>query len=311
MSTSRSNGTKSNSNSNSGNGHGTKPSKKGSSWRSVRMPQHGSVARTLQQRYSLRLHGLFIGSFTLLLMWCTSHVQMLVGVDSLALRYAVTLSVGYLAYLLVLRAWAARLVRRREHNDSADGSLELPDVSWPSGGSPSGGGGGGGNVPLPRTGGGNFGGGGASGDYGGGWTSGLSNAGSSGSSGSEGSALGDLASGAADAIGSADEGAVVVVPVVAIFLIGAALLFGAGALAMLFFGWDVLLTVAVELAFSVATARVAVGVEREGWLGAAVRLTWKPLLGALLCAVALGATIDHFLPDVQSLPQALRAIQGR
>ena len=267
------------------------------------MPHHGTVARTLQQRYSLRWHGLLIGSFTLLLMWCTSHVQMLLGVESLALRYFVTLSVGYLGYLLVLRAWAARLVRqeRASHHDGS--SLDVPDVSWPSGSS----GGGSGQVPLPRTGGGDFGGGGASGDFGGAWTQGLS----SGGSGSDSSALGDLASGAADAIGSADEGAVVVVPVVAIFLIGAAILFGAGSLAMLFFGWDVLLTVAVEIAFSVATARAAVGVEREGWLTAAVRLTWKPLLGALVCAVVLGATIDHFMPGVQSLPQAVRVIQGQ
>ena len=143
--------------------------------------------------------------------------------------------------------------------------------------------------------------------FGGGWTQGLSSEGS----GSDSSVLGDIAGGAADALGSADEGAVVVVPVVAIFLIGAALILGAGSLAMLFFGWDVLLTVAVEIAFSVATARAAVGVEREGWLGAAVRLTWKPLLGALVCAVLLGATIDHFLPHVHSLPEALRVIQGR
>ena len=284
-----------------------------SNWRSVRMPHH-HVARTLQQRYSLRLHGMLIGSFTLLLMWCTSHVQMVLGVDTLALRYLVTLSVGYLAYLLVLRAWAARLVRRRESSGDSGGG-DLPDL-WPNGNSSGGGtssGGGGGQMPLPRTGGGDFGGGGASGDFGGGWTSGLSNAGSGGSSSasSDSSALGDLASGAADAIGSSDEGAVVVVPVVAIFLIGAALIFGAGSLAMLFFGWDVLLTVAVELAFSVATARAAVGVERQGWLTAAVRLTWKPLLGALACAVVLGATIDHFMPDVQSLPQAVRVLQGR
>ena len=71
------------------------------------------------------------------------------------------------------------------------------------------------------------------------------------------------------------------------------------------------LDVAVEIAFSVATARAAVGVEREGWLSAAVRLTWKPLLGALVCAVLLGVTIDHFLPHVHSLPEALRVIQGR
>ena len=277
--------------------------KSSSTWRSVRMPHHGAVARTLQQRYSLRWHGLLIGSFTLLLMWATSHLQMVLGVDSLALRYLVTLSVGYVGYLLVLRAWAARLVRR--DGSSGDGSVELPDISWPSGNSPSGGG----QVPLPRTGGGDFGGGGASGDFGGSWAQALPRGGSS--AGSESGALGDLASGAADAIGSADEGAVVVVPVVAIFLIGAALILGAGSLAMLFFGWDVLLTVAVEIAFSVATARAAVGVEREGWLSAAVRLTWKPLLGALVCAVLLGATIDHFLPHVQSLPEALRVIQGR
>ena len=278
--------------------------KSSSTWRSVRMPHHGAVARTLQQRYSLRWHGLLIGSFTLLLMWATSHLQMVLGVDSLALRYLITLSVGYVGYLLVLRAWAARLVHR--DGSSGDGSsVELPDISWPSGNSPSGGG----QVPLPRTGGGDFGGGGASGDFGGSWAQALPRGGSS--TGSESGALGDLASGAADAIGSADEGAVVVVPVVAIFLIGAALILGAGSLAMLFFGWDVLLTVAVEIAFSVATARATVGVEREGWLSAAVRLTWKPLLGALVCAVLLGATIDHFLPHVQSLPEALRVIQGR
>lgn len=253
--------------------------KKTSNWRSVRMP-HASVAHSLQQRYSLRCHGLLIGSFTLLLMWAASHLQMWLGMDSLALRYALTLSAGYLGYLLVLRLWAARLVRRQhapEGGDSVAEGLNLAtDLPWPSGG------GGGARVPLPRSG-----------------------------SGSESSALGDIASGAADAIGSADEGAVVVVPVVAIFLIGAALILGAGSLAMLFFGWDVLLTVAVEIAFSVATARAAVGVEREGWLSAAVRLTWKPLLGALVCAVLLGATIDHFLPHVHSLPEALRLIQGR
>ena len=275
-----------------------KENRRRSGWGSVRM-RHQEVERTLRQRYSLRLHGLLIGSFTLLLMWLTSHLQMRLGVETLALRYLVTLSVGYLGYLLVLRWWAARLVRQRRNDDG--GSFDLPDL-WPNGGSSSGGSGscGGSAPPLPRTGDGDFGGGGASGHFNGGGGS------SSGSS----SALGDLASGAADAIGSADEGAVVVVPVVAIFLIGAALVLGAGSLALLFFVWDVLLTVAVELAFSYATARAAVGVEREGWLAAAVRLTWKPLLGALLCAVALGATIDHFLPEVQSLPQAVRVLQS-
>lgn len=274
--------------------------KKTSNWRSVRMPNRQGVVSTLKRRYSLRLHGFLIGSFILLLMWCASHVQMLLGVDSLALRYFLTLSVGYLGYLLVLRAWAERLVRSEKpsQGDAADVHVDLPAPgSNSSGGS--------GQMPLPRSGGGgDFAGGGASGDLGGGWMSALSDVGSSAGS------AGDAASGAADALGSLDEGAVVVVPVVAIFLIGAAVIFGAGALAMLFFGWDALLAVAVELAFSVATARVAMGVEREGWLSAAVRLTWKPLLGALFFAVALGATIDYFAPEAKSLPQVVRAITG-
>ena len=278
---------------------------KASNWRSVRMPHH-EVARTLTQRYNLRWHGLLIGSFTLALMWGTSHLLMRLGVDTLALRYLFTLTAGYLGYLLVVRVWAWRLVRRREESaDHGDAGADVLDFGgivgepYRGGSAP---------VPVPRTGGGDFGGGGASGDFGEGWTSGLHSASAGG--GGDSSALGDLAGGTVDALGSVDEGAVVVVPVVAIFLIGAALILGAGSLAMLLFGWDVLLAVAVELAFSVVTARAAISVEREGWLSAAVRLTWKPLLGAVVCAVVLGAALDYFLPGVQSLPQAVRLLQG-
>ena len=109
-----------------------------STWRAVRMP-HQDIERTLHQRYSLRLHGLCIGSFTLLLMWATAHLQLRLGVESLALRYLVTLSVGYLGYLLVLRVWAAQLLRRRTAQDSGF-DVDLPDIDWPSGG-PSGSGG--------------------------------------------------------------------------------------------------------------------------------------------------------------------------
>ncbi|WP_284414769.1 hypothetical protein [Acidovorax sp. SUPP3334] len=277
---------------------------KASTWRRVQAPDR-ELVHTLRQRHRLHLHGWCIGAFMMALMWATSHVQRVMGVDSLALRYGITLGVGYLAYLLVLRAWAAWLVRppgRRDGGDSGDGGLAdgidlVPDL--PTGGV---------RAPWPRSGGGgDFGGGGASGDFGGGLGHGLGDGLGSGL----GDGLGDVASGALDAASGADEGAVVIVPVVAIFLIGAAVVLGAGALALLYFGFDVLLAVAVELAFSYATARAAMGVERAGWLSAAVRLTWKPLLGALLCAVVLGWTIDHFLPHANSLPQAVRMLRGR
>ena len=262
------------------------PARPRSGWSAVRMWRQ-DLAQSLQRRHALRLHGWIIGSITLLVTWGVSHLQMAAGVESLALRYLVSLGAGYLAYLCVVRLWASWLLGR------GDGSADLADmanaIDWPAGGGPA-------CMPLPSSGGGgDFAGAGASGDF----------------AGTGDGLLGDVAGGAFEAAASADDGAVVVVPVVAIFLIGVALLFGVGALALLYFGWEVLLTVAVELAFSVSTARAFVGVEREGWLSAVVRLTWKPLLGAVVCAVLLGATIDHFVPQAQSLPEALHLLRHR
>lgn len=268
--------------------------RKASDWRSVRMWE-SNVARDLRQRRMLWLHGLCIGLITLVVTWGASSFQMRLRVESLALRYLVSLGAGYIAYLLIVRVWAAALLRR-SHADAPDLScldgsgVDLPN--FPGGlGKP--------DLPSMHSGGGgDFGGGGASGNFGDGISSAVDG-------------VGDMAGGAIEVAAGSDEAAIVVVPVVAVFLIGCAILFGAGALTLLYFGWEVLLAVAVELAFSYATARAAVRVTREGWASAAVRLTWKPLAGAVICAVVLGATIDFFMPDVQSLPQALSVLRTR
>ncbi|MDP9605506.1 hypothetical protein EJP69_21740 [Variovorax gossypii] len=248
-----------------------------SNWRSVRLWET-QVERELHRKYSLRTHGILIGSFTLLLMWGVSALQMhLLHVDSLAVRYFLTLGAGYLGYLLVLRWWAKRLVEER----GLDLNVDAPDFEF-GGGRGGSSGGSHGHTSIGE----------ASGDGGG-------------------SGLSDIASGALDVAGGADEGAVVVVPVIAIFLICAAVLFGAGSLVLLYFSWDALLAVAIEIAFSYVSARAAVRVAREGWLMAAVRLTWKPLLGAVICAVALGALLDHFMPQVNSLPEAVRVLMKK
>ena len=254
-----------------------------SNWRSVRLWESG-LQRDLRQRHWLWLHGWCIGLVVLASMWAVSHLQMVWSSNSLAWRYGVTLGVGYVVYLLVLRLWAAALVRREAPLDAA-GDISLPDFD--------------GAASVPRVGlpewsagsGGDFAGAGASGDF-----SAAADLG------------GDVASGALDAVAGSDEGAVVVIPVVVVFLIGLAVLLGAGSLLMLYFGADALLAVAVEIAFGYVSARTAVRVVREGWLSAVLRLTWKPLLGALFCAVALGALIDHFIPQANSLPQSIKAI---
>ncbi len=227
--------------------------------------------RDLHRRHSLRAHGILIGTFTLLLMWGVSSLVMHFGTHSLAVRYVFTLGIGYIAYLLILRWWAKRLAEDRADFNP---DFDVPDLPEGRG------------QHAPDTG-----------------YAGLAHA--------DGTGLGDLASGALEAAGSADEGAVVVIPVLAIFLIGIAIVFGAGWLVLLYFGSDVLLAVTLEVAFSYVSARAAVRLAREGWLSAALRLTWKPLLGAVVCAVVLGAAIDHFMPAAQTLPQAVRMLLGR
>ena len=114
-----------------------------SGWSAVRMWQQ-DLAQSLQRRHALRLHGWVIGSITLLVTWGVSHLQMAAGVESLALRYLVSLGAGYLAYLCVVRLWAAWLLGRRD--DPWDGSADLADIAtsidWPAGGGPA-------RMPMP------------------------------------------------------------------------------------------------------------------------------------------------------------------
>lgn len=268
-----------------------------SNWRSVKLWET-SLQKELRQRHTLWLHGPCIGTLVLAVMWAVSHLQMVLGSHSLALRYLVTLGAGYLFYLLLLRFWAASLLRRDAASLDALNDLPLPDIGSGQGFS-------GGGSGIQSGGGGQFGGGGASLDYS---VADVSPVADVPAVADAGDALGDVAGGVIEVVAASDDGAVVVVPVVAIFLIGCAVVLGAGSLMLLYFGWDALLTVAVELAFSYVSARTAVRVAREGWVSAAVRLTWKPLLGALFCAVLLGATLDYFIPAAHSLPHAIKLI---
>lgn len=244
-----------------------------SNWRSMRLWET-QIERDLHRNHSLRTHGLLIGTFMLLLMWGVSALQMhLLHVESLAVRYFLTLGVGYVGYLLVLRWWARRLVAQGVGTELDVGIGDMVDA---------------GELALDIA----------------GHAARASRASTAASAGD----AADMAGGALELAGSSDEGAVIVVPVVAIFLICLAVLFGAGSLVLLYFSWDALLAVAIEVAFSYVSARAAVRVAREGWLVAAVRLTWKPLLGALLSAVILGALLDHFMPQVNSLPEAVRVL---
>lgn len=244
----------------------------------------------ISSRYRLKFHGFGLGTITLLVTWLVSHTLMAVGIESMAIRYGVALLVGYAAYLAMLRVWAGRLTQSRQSRivdavDAVDLGTELlfeaghaaragmsaaPNVSSGGGGS--------------------FGGGGASGDF-------MSDA------------LGGALEGAGSAVADSDEGAVVVIPIVAVFLIVVVFFLGLGSIVFLYFGSEALLSAAVEIAFSYTASNAAVNIARQGWLTSVFQITWKPLLGAVLCAVALGFLMDTFLPNATSLFEAMREIQ--
>ena len=243
----------------------------------------------LRHRYWLRLHGLMIGGVTLLASWLTSNGLLLLGMSTLGLRYVLAILAGYGVYLLLVRWWARRLLERRDNDvditpDAANVDVDVPGTAC---------------EPAMRSGeGGDFGGGGASGDFG-------------DALGGSADAAGEVAGTVLEGAASADEGIVIAIPLAIVAFVGWLLLVFLGGLLMMLFGIEVLLAVAVELAFAYAAGRSAVVMAREGWLGAAWRLTRKPLLAILAGVFVLGYAINHWVPGAQSLPQAVTLMKAR
>jgi hypothetical protein len=262
---------------------------------------HDTRQRLQRERW-LRLHVLLIGLLTLGGLMAAGGLLRVLGVESLAWRYAIALPISYLLYLGLLRLWAGHLLGRDSQlldqaPDVLDGLDLLP--------TPRGGGGTGSSVPIRTGGGGDFGGGGASGSF---EVDEVLDTGS-GLGEAAGEIAGQTAKLGAAALDS-DEGAVVAVPLLVVVAIGALLmaLLGLGVFAL--FGVDVLLAVVLELGLAGLAGGFAWWRQREGWLRRALSHTWKPALAMLVLGVALGLLLDHWLPQADSLPHALRLLRA-
>ncbi len=249
-----------------------------------------AVRANLMHRRWLRWHACWLGTVCFLSAWALSAGLMHAGIERLSLRWGLALAGAYLVYLVLLRLLCRWLLSR----DEGDVDLPLDGIDLPSARP--------GEAAAPELnagGGGDFGGGGASDSF---------------DVGEGGSAVGDLASDAAggllEAAGAAEEGIVVIVPLAVVVGV-AALIAGALSVAVFgLFGVNVLLGVAVEIAFAAAGGALAFRAGREGWLQHATSRTAYPMLVMLLLCVMLGAAIDHWLPQANSLPQAIRALRG-
>lgn len=266
--------------------------RRSASWTRVQLGRDQHMRRRLQKRHWLRLHAALTGGLSLAAMSLISLCLLHAGVHSMGLRYGLALACGYLLYLLLVRLWAGCMLRRDW--DAGDAGADVPGSSGKSGGADT----------VDTAGfesgqGGSYGGGGADGH----WDDGA--AVSDIAPASSGLELPDVDGSGLDGL---DEGAVVLVPVLLIFAVLLVAVTGMGSLVWLVFGADLFLTVAVEVAFALLMTRTLYVVEREGWLPAALRISWKPVLGALVAAVALGLLADWLFPQADTLAQVLRSL---
>lgn len=266
--------------------------RRSASWTRVQLGRDQHMRRRLQKRHWLRLHAALTGGLSLAAMSLISLCLLHAGVHSMGLRYGLALACGYLLYLLLVRLWAGCMLRRDW--DAGDAGADVPGSSGKSGGADTAD-----TAGFESGQGGSYGGGGAGGHWG------------------DGAAVPDIAPASSglelpdvdvSGLDALDEGAVVLVPVLLIFAVLLVAVTGMGSLVWLVFGADLFLTVAVEVAFALLMTRTLYVVEREGWLPAALRISWKPVLGALVAAVALGLLADWLFPQADTLAQVLRSL---
>jgi hypothetical protein len=230
-----------------------------------------AVRADLLRRRWMRWHAFLLGSVCFLACWALSTGLMRAGLDALAWRWSFALLGGYAVFLGLLWLWCRWLLSQEE----ADGDLPLDALDL---------------VPSRS---------GSSIDLGGSDASEVVVEGA-----------GRAMSGVLDAAASADEGAVVVVPLAVV--VGIAALIAAGLSVALFglFSVEVLLGVAVEIAFASAGGALAFRARREGWLAEAASRTWRSFLALLLVTIALALVIDHWLPQARSLPHAVQLLRS-
>lgn len=206
----------------------------------------------------LRLHVTLIAMCCLGCLWLSGALLRVAGVESLALRFGLSLAVTYVLYLGLLRLWAAYLLSR---NDGT--AADVVDV-----------------VDL-----------------------GLDIASTGARAGGHALDVVELAAGA-------DEGAVVLLPLAAVVAMALALAAVLGMGLTLLFGVEVLLAVSVEVALAALAGGIAWRHQRQfgrdGWLRCALQHTWMGALLMLALGVGLGAALDRWVPQAESLPHAVR-----
>jgi len=237
--------------------------------------------RQLERDSYPRLHMTALIVLTAGVGWLASTVLFAFGMESMWLRYPVSLGIAYSAFLFFLWLWL------RRHD------LDVPDVSIDGIGHA--------GQSCSRCtfqgGGGQFGGGGASGSF-------------SDTSGS----VADCASGgtgdwgAGDVLGAADELAIPLIVLAAVVALALGVAFAS--IYLIYTAPSLLAELTVDAALSYALVRRLKHGQRRMWLGTAIARTWGPALCTAAFVAAVGAVLAIWAPGTTSLAAALRHLLG-
>ncbi|MBI3149812.1 MAG: hypothetical protein HYZ17_14990 [Betaproteobacteria bacterium] len=230
----------------------------------------------LLARYSLRLHVSLLLAATVAVGIVAARVLLWLGLESMLLRYPLTLLLAYGAFFLFVRLWLSQVVSLREHGQQLreERGREAPDVDLSLLDGWGGGGGSGTGVGGLQGGGGQFGGGGASASFAGDGAMPTPMLSSSSSGGKGGSLLSGLDFDADDAW-----------PLVLAVIILVAVVGGVFAY-VIYAGPGVLVDAAFEAALAGGLVRAGRATARGDWIGSILRATWIPV--ALVFAATLG-----------------------
>jgi len=205
-----------------------------------------------------------------------SAAMLAYGMTTPAARYPIAVVAGYLAFLGMIRLWLA--FRRREVSGDLDlSALDLVPIDSPA--------------PFSFGGGGGFSGGGSSAAF-------PADAGAAAVE-----AKSSLLEGGLSAAAEADEGAIVLIPIV----VGAAILVSLLASGAVLYNAPVLLAdVLLDSAIATVAYRRLRQHQTMHWTGGVVRRTWKPMLAITLALLALGVAIPMLKPGADSIGDLFR-----
>lgn len=209
------------------------------------------------------------------------------GVAAMHLRYPAAVGCAYLAFLFLLWLWL-----RTKADDYLDGSIDIPDLSGT--GSP-------GVDALPDFGGagGNFGGGGASGNFvvDDSLPSPSLSLGDSGAADGLGEAVGEV-------VGGADEGAIPLAVALLVAALVAVLLFAT--FYIIYLAPTLFAELLVDGALSASLYRRMRGLQTRHWLESALRRTAVPFAVTALGLALIGYALHAYAPEAHTLGEVLR-----